>query len=590
MSNTSSNQPTDKGGSLLQSEVLFRTFGGDAMQALRCGICMEFFEVPIVLPCGHTFCLHCLTEMCKHAIQTSVTCPLQDLRIGCPQCRVLIYASPILDRNVTCNFVIQSLIECLRVKTVEGRLLMLLGDEEDGDDDDNDDADDNDDHDNTSNGGDDLLMMKMMRMNNAAAGSSCDENDDKQTKGVNTDEARVGSKIRLVGDIEMDRIIQDVDRLNEALGKRSVLDMAYFEVDQIRRQHLHAEGVSKREGEENGLFTRNKWRCLKPSCTSISRMPPAVQLGPDRQQKQWIHLIQQQKSAQQQNQQYHHGQEQQHHHYANQPLRQQQLQQSFQQRDPTRSFGWPGCAGQGLRVVAAPPTSSLPSSSSSSSSSSLLLSSLSIPSTAPACSTSSSQSLSSFRHNLNSCSLKLSQQQLQQQLQQQQPQQRQPQLQRQEQQLLQPQTSHYYLYEKNQSHLSQSYQQKQLQNTERTQLQQQQQVQHVQNHALQPHPMRQTINQQLQQQQHQATSAQSKMAAVLPVQRPSGSGETESMDQIRVLGTQFAHPTPHQTLSLLHGHTARLDNDPAVMSYSYRAETNHISNNNSNNNTRATRQ
>ncbi|KAH9518927.1 hypothetical protein Btru_008672 [Bulinus truncatus] len=189
MSETVPSRPSD---CLLYSDQLFRVLGGDAMQILRCGICMEFFDVPIVLPCGHTFCLQCLTEMCKHASRNCVLSPLKDLRIGCPNCRVLIYASPILERNVTCNFIIQSFLECLRSREGGKRL----------------------------------------------------------NTGVNTDEVRVGPKVHAVSDIEVEKVIKEVDRLSDSLGKRNVLDNAYFEIDEIRRQH-HAEEARRQEEEED---------------------------------------------------------------------------------------------------------------------------------------------------------------------------------------------------------------------------------------------------------------------------------------------------------------------------------------------------
>ncbi|BFZ08144.1 hypothetical protein BsWGS_11183 [Bradybaena similaris] len=203
MSEAAQIRPSD---SLLYSDQLFRVLGGDAMQILRCGICMEFFDVPIVLPCGHTFCLHCLTEMCKHASRNCVLSPLKDLRIGCPNCRVLIYVSPILERNVTCNFIIQSLIECLRSR-VGGK---------------------------------------------------------RQNIGVNTDEVRVGSKIRTVNDLEMERVIKEVDRMTDALGKHNVIDNAYFEIDEIRRQHLAQHAQMQMQDEEQIQHkTRNQARYIQ---------------------------------------------------------------------------------------------------------------------------------------------------------------------------------------------------------------------------------------------------------------------------------------------------------------------------------------
>ncbi|CAL1536981.1 unnamed protein product [Lymnaea stagnalis] len=216
MSETVPNRPSD---SLLHSDQLFRVLGGDAMQILRCGICMEFFDVPIVLPCGHTFCLQCLTEMCKHASRNCVLSPLKDLRIGCPNCRVLIYASPILERNVTCNFIIQSFLECLRAR----------------------------------------------------------EGGNKLSRGVNTDEVRVGPKIRAVSDLEVQRVIKEVDRLTDSLGRRTVLDNAYFEIDEIRRQHLAEEAKMQEEEEQHKHKSWNHNR-VPPAAPCQLRQQPFLQV------------------------------------------------------------------------------------------------------------------------------------------------------------------------------------------------------------------------------------------------------------------------------------------------------------------------
>ena len=54
---TGVNPGSSPGCSVLNSPSLRSLVGGECLQILRCGICMEFFNIPIVLPCGHTFCL-----------------------------------------------------------------------------------------------------------------------------------------------------------------------------------------------------------------------------------------------------------------------------------------------------------------------------------------------------------------------------------------------------------------------------------------------------------------------------------------------------------------------------------------------------
>ncbi|XP_061434010.1 E3 ubiquitin-protein ligase TRIM7-like [Lethenteron reissneri] len=67
---------------------------------LTCSICLDTFDCPSTLSCGHSFCLHCLEDAWK---ETDSYC--------CPQCRKTFPRRPQLTRNVT----IANLIEQLRV-------------------------------------------------------------------------------------------------------------------------------------------------------------------------------------------------------------------------------------------------------------------------------------------------------------------------------------------------------------------------------------------------------------------------------------------------------------------------------------------
>ncbi|XP_078732838.1 E3 ubiquitin-protein ligase TRIM11-like [Lampetra fluviatilis] len=67
---------------------------------LSCSICLDTFDCPSTLSCGHSFCLQCLEDAWK---ETDSYC--------CPQCRKTFPRRPQLTRNVT----IANLIEQLRV-------------------------------------------------------------------------------------------------------------------------------------------------------------------------------------------------------------------------------------------------------------------------------------------------------------------------------------------------------------------------------------------------------------------------------------------------------------------------------------------
>ncbi|XP_078257082.1 E3 ubiquitin/ISG15 ligase TRIM25-like isoform X2 [Rhinoraja longicauda] len=61
-------------------------------QQLSCSICLEVFSDPVNLPCGHTFCLHCIQKTWDHNSLSSVNM--------CPQCRAVFGPTPTLQKNI----------------------------------------------------------------------------------------------------------------------------------------------------------------------------------------------------------------------------------------------------------------------------------------------------------------------------------------------------------------------------------------------------------------------------------------------------------------------------------------------------------
>ena len=57
--------------------------GGQMDSLLDCPICLETLTTPVCLPCGHTFCLQCVTD---HA-QTFRGYPINEESVNCPTCR-----------------------------------------------------------------------------------------------------------------------------------------------------------------------------------------------------------------------------------------------------------------------------------------------------------------------------------------------------------------------------------------------------------------------------------------------------------------------------------------------------------------------
>ncbi|XP_051783847.1 tripartite motif-containing protein 16-like isoform X8 [Erpetoichthys calabaricus] len=63
-----------------------------------CSVCLDTLTDPVAIPCGHSFCLKCLTD-----------CWDQSQRCSCPQCRHTFTTRPELNRNTLLNEVIKKL-------------------------------------------------------------------------------------------------------------------------------------------------------------------------------------------------------------------------------------------------------------------------------------------------------------------------------------------------------------------------------------------------------------------------------------------------------------------------------------------------
>ncbi|KAG2458635.1 TRI25 ligase, partial [Polypterus senegalus] len=61
-----------------------------------CSVCLDTLTDPVTIPCGHNFCLKCLTD-----------CWDQSRVFSCPQCRHIFSTRPELNRNTLLNGVIK---------------------------------------------------------------------------------------------------------------------------------------------------------------------------------------------------------------------------------------------------------------------------------------------------------------------------------------------------------------------------------------------------------------------------------------------------------------------------------------------------
>ena len=59
-----------------------------AAEQIQCSICLDIFSKPVSIPCGHNFCMHCLT-----------TCWAGRQEAQCPLCKEVFHPRPALRVN-----------------------------------------------------------------------------------------------------------------------------------------------------------------------------------------------------------------------------------------------------------------------------------------------------------------------------------------------------------------------------------------------------------------------------------------------------------------------------------------------------------
>ena len=86
-----------------------KTFLDNLHEEVSCSVCMTTFTEPKILPCFHTFCLHCLNGILQNSGRHDI--------IACPECRreVQVPSSRNL-KDLPTNFRINSLLDVLAIK------------------------------------------------------------------------------------------------------------------------------------------------------------------------------------------------------------------------------------------------------------------------------------------------------------------------------------------------------------------------------------------------------------------------------------------------------------------------------------------
>lgn len=67
----------------------------------KCSVCTEVFKDPVSIPCGHSYCKHC--------IEIYWSKPTQAGGYACPQCRKRFRSRPVLSVNVALSKLIEEL-------------------------------------------------------------------------------------------------------------------------------------------------------------------------------------------------------------------------------------------------------------------------------------------------------------------------------------------------------------------------------------------------------------------------------------------------------------------------------------------------
>lgn len=84
---------------------------GKLEEKLACSICLDTFATPVTVPCGHSFCVECISKHWDKHEQESAA----GQNYSCPECRESFPERPKVSKNVK----LDSLVEVFKLREVQ---------------------------------------------------------------------------------------------------------------------------------------------------------------------------------------------------------------------------------------------------------------------------------------------------------------------------------------------------------------------------------------------------------------------------------------------------------------------------------------